>query len=132
MSVPHVTSSDARLNGYLDVIYVAEYGKNARSAMAHAIDRCYRIVLTKVGTPRNGVTQAAIDIHKNRVLNAVFGEEVRDALRAGLTLCYSARGISVTSAENTNFTNLINAQTGEDLKTAILNSIERCCRDVKA
>lgn len=132
MAISTATSSDSLLNAHLGIIRSADTGRDARSAMANALDRCYVRAVQKAGWARNGVTRAVIDVHINRIRNAVFGEEVRDALKTGLTLCYSARGISMSSTETTNLTNLINAQTGEDLKNGILNSIVRCCQDVIA
>lgn len=121
-------SSDSVLNSYLGVIRSAEYGKDARSAMANSVQRCYELAKIKSGSAT--VSQSLITEHTNRIKNAVFGEEVRDALKTGLTLCYDARGISVPSTETTYFNNLINAQIGEDLKNGILLSIVKCCNDV--
>lgn len=132
MSIYSGASSDSILNMYIDGIRSAEFGKDARTSMANAIDRLYSIVLAKLGSPRNGVTRDVINEHINRIRNAVFGEEVRDAFRTAIQLCYSARGISVSGAEQSILNNLINSQLSEDLKNAILQSIVRCCQDVKA
>ena len=130
MAISNVTSSDSILNAYLGIIRSAYTGRDARSAMADAVNRCYVCAVQKAGGAKNGVTRSVINVHIDRIRNAVFGEEVRDALKTGLTLCYSARDKSVPSAETTYFNNLITAQTGEDLKNGILNSIAKCCRDV--
>jgi len=132
MSIYSGQSSDTILNGYLSYIRSAEFGEDARAPIANAVNRLYAIVLTKVSSPRNGVTRTVINEHISRVQTAVFGEEVRDALRTLIQLCYSARGISVSSTEQGCLNNLINAQFGEDFKNAILRSIVQCCRDIKA
>lgn len=132
MAISNVTSSDSLLNAHLGIIRTSDTGSEARKAIADSVDRCYARAIQRAGWAHNNVTRAVIDVHINRIRNAIFGEEVRDALRTGLSLCYSARGISMSSAENTNLDNLINAQTGEDLKNGILESIARCCRDVIA
>lgn len=128
MPIYNGTTNDRTLNSYLSSIRGAEYGKNARSAMANAVQRCYELAKIKVG--QTLVPQSSITEHTNRIKNAVYGEEVRDALKMGLALCYQARDISVTGTENTYFTNLIDAQTGEDLKNSILRCIVKCCQDV--
>lgn len=128
MAIYTGNSSDSVLNSYLDAIRSAEYGKEARSAMANSVQRCYELAKNRSGS--EAVPQSSITEHTNRIKKAVFGEEVRDALKMGLTLCYAARGISVTSTETTYFNNLINAQTGEALKNGILRSIVKCCNDI--
>lgn len=132
MSIYNGTSSDSLLNGYLSSIWSAETGKDARASMAGALERLYTIVLIKVGSPRNGITKADILEHVDRIRNAVFGEEVRDAFKTGIQLCYSARGITMSSNEQSFLDSLIESQLGEDLKNAILKSIVQCCQDVKA
>lgn len=132
MAVITTNSSDSELNSHLIPIRAAKYGKDIRTPLSSAVERLYAIVLIKVGTPKNGVTKAKITEHTNRIKNAVFGEEVRDAFKTAIQLCYSARGISISSAENTNLTNLMDAQKGEDLKNSILRVLIKCCQDVKA
>ena len=124
------STSDSILNGYLAGIRSAEYGKEARSSMAGALDRCYQLAVIKAGGAKNGVTSAAIAVHTARIKNAVYGEEVRDALKMGLQLVFSARGISVSSTMSSILTGMIDAQTGEDLKNYILRSIVRCYQEV--
>lgn len=132
MSIVSVTVSDSRLNNYIKTIRYAEYGKDMRSPLSNSVERLYAIVLTKPGTPKNGVTKDIINVHVNRIRTAVFGEEVRDALITGIELCYSARGISQSSSIVAYLNSLRNAQKAEDLKNAIIQSIARCCQDVKA
>lgn len=122
-------TSDTIINGCLVTIRSAEYGKDARSAMANSVQRCYELAKLRAGSV--SVPQSSITEHTLRIRNAVFGEEVRDALKTGLELCYEACGINVSSAESTYFNNLINAQTGEDLKNEILRCIVKCCQDIK-
>lgn len=128
MAIYNGKTSDSVLNGYLSSIRGAEYGSDARAPMANSVQRCYELAKLKVG--QTLVPQTSITTHTNRIRNAVFGEEVRDALKMGLALCYQARNIAVTSAETTYFNNLISAQTGEDLKNGILRCIVKCCQDV--
>ena len=128
MSIYNGRTSDDVLNGYLGIIRLAECGKDARSAMANSVQRCYELAKIKVGGAL--VPQSSISEHTNRILNAYFGEEVRDALKTGLQLCFIARAVSPSSSMNTILTNLIDAQTGEDLKNQILMSIVRCCQEV--
>lgn len=128
MSIYNGRTSDDVLNGYLGIIRLAECGKDARSAMANSVQRCYELAKIKVGGAL--VPQSSISEHTNRILNAYFGEEVRDALKTGLQLCFTARAVSPSSSMNTILTNLIDAQTGEDLKNQILMSIVRCCQEV--
>lgn len=128
MSIYNGRTSDDVLNGYLGIIRLAECGKDARSAMANSVQRCYELAKIKVGGAL--VPQSSISEHTNRILNAYFGEEVRDALKMGLQLCFTARAVSPSSSMNTILTNLIDAQTGEDLKNQILMSIVRCCQEV--
>lgn len=121
-------TNDSTINGHLSSIRGAEYGINARAAMAAAIQRCYELAKIKAGATH--VAQSTITAQTNRVRNEVYGDNVRDAFRNGITLCYQARGISVTSAETGYLNNMIYAQTGEDLKNNILRSIVKCCQDV--
>ena len=130
MAIYTGTTGDNVLDSYLSAIRSAEYGKDARSPMAASVIRCYDLAIIKAGGPKNGVTLASIQVHTNRIQNAVFGEEVRDALKMGLQLVYSARGVSPSATANSIFNNLIYAQTGEDLKNGILQSIVRCCQEV--
>ena len=130
MAIYNGTTSDPVLNGYLAGIRFGRYGKDVRSDIAMSAERCYQLAITRVGGTKYGVTSAHIAEHTSRIRTAVFGEEVRDAIKTVLTLCYTARGKSVPSAENTIFTNMINAQTGEDLKNGILMAIVKCCQDV--
>ena len=130
MAISNITSPDSVLNVYLGIIRSANTGKDARSAISSAVDRCYVCAVQKAGGAKNGITKSVINVHISRINNAVFGEEVRDALMTALTLCYSARDISIPNTENTYFNNLMKAQTGEELKNGILNSIAKCCRDV--
>lgn len=128
MSIYQGNTSDDFLNGCLGLIRTAEYGKDARAGMANSVQRCYELAKIKVGA--TNVSQAAITEHTNRIRNAYFGEEVRDALRTGLLLCFTARAVSPSSTMTSYLTKLIDAQTGEDLKNYILMSIVRCCQEV--
>lgn len=128
MSVYTGTTNDDVLNAQLAVIRQAENGKDARAAMAVSVQRCYE--LAKIRTGMVLVSQASITEHTNRIRNAYFGEEVRDALKMGLQLCYTARNVAPSSTANAIFTQLIDAQTGEALKNGILMSIVRCCQEV--
>lgn len=130
MAIYTGNSNDTVLNSYLAAIRSAEYGKDARSGMAASVERCYELAVQRAGGAKNGVTKAKIQVHTTRIRNAVFGEEVRDALKMGLQLVYSARGVSPSSIANTELTALIDAQTGEDLKNGILKTIVRCCQEV--
>lgn len=130
MAIYSTPVNDGTLENYMTAIRTAEYGKDARSPMAQALMRCYNLAIVKAGGPQNGVTTNAVNTHANRIRNAVFGEEVRDALKMGLQLVYSARGITPSSSANNVFTRLIEAQTGEELKNGILESIAVCCREV--
>ena len=132
MSISTVTTNDDIVNYNLSLIRTAKNGRDARQAIANSVDRCYYWAIRRAGTTgSNRVPQSKIDEHNNRIKTAIYGEEVRDALKTCIQLCYQARGKSVPNAENTNLTNLINVQIGEDLKNAILNSIARCCQDVR-
>lgn len=128
MSIYNGKSNDDVLNTYLAVIRIAESGKDARASMANSVQRCYELAKIKAGA--TSVSQAAITEHTNRIKNAYFGEEVRDALKMGLQLCYTARGITPSTTASTLFNNLIDAQTGEALKNGILQCIVRCCQEV--
>ena len=130
MAIYNGTTNDTVLNSYLAAIRSAEYGKDARSGMAASVERCYQLAVIKAGGARNGITSAHIAEHSALIRSAVFGEEVRDALKMGLQLVYSARGVSPSSTANSIFDQLIYAQTGEDLKNNILMSIVRCCQEV--
>lgn len=121
-------TNDSTVNGCLSSIRSADYGSDARSAMANAIQRCYELAKSKAGTV--AVPQADVTTQTNRVRNEVYGDDVRDAFRNGILLCYQARIISVTSAETGYLNNMIYAQTGEDLKNNILRSIVKCYQDV--
>lgn len=125
-----IKTSDSIVNGCLTMILSARFGRDARAPMSNAVDRCYNIAIQKSGVT-HGVTRAKMNEHLNRIENAVFGEEVRDALKTALTMCYTARGESMSSAESGYLTDLIQAQTAEDFKNAILKSISKCCRDVR-
>lgn len=129
MSIYNGQSSDGVLNGYLSMIRGAEYGRDARSPIAMAVQRCYEIANERISSQHN-VPQSAITEHTNRIRNAVFGEEVRDALKMGLQVVYAAAGVSIPNIENNYFNEMIDARTGEDLKNGILHSIIRCCQDV--
>lgn len=128
MSIYTGKSNDDVLNTFLAVIRIAESGKDARAPIANSVQRCYELAKIRVGA--TNVSQAAITEHTNRIRNAYFGDEVRDALKTGLQLCFTARAVSPSSSMNTILTNLIDAQTGEDLKNQILMSIVRCCQEV--
>lgn len=131
MAIVSVATSDSIINGYLGAIVSAKTGKDARPSIANAVDRLYTIVLIKIGSPRNGITREVINEHVNRIRNAVFGEEVRDAFVTAIQLCYSARGISLTSTEQMFLTNLMETQIGEELKNNFLRAIAGCCQDVR-
>ena len=131
MAIDSVTTPDSLVNSYIGIIRSAEFGRDARSAMANSVDRCYTIAVIRAGGPKNGVTRDKIDEHIERIRTAVYGEEVRDALRTGIVLCYSARGIDQTNTIINYLANLIDAQRSEDLKNAILRSIAQCCQDVR-
>ena len=130
MSIYNGRTSDDVLNGYLGIIRLAECGKDARSAMANSVQRCYELAKIKVGGAL--VPQSSISEHTNRILSAYFGEEVRDALKTGLQLCYTARNITPSATANSLFNQLIEAQTGEGLKNGILMCIVRCCQEVNS
>lgn len=127
-----IATTDSLLNNCLSQISAAANGRDARSGIVSAIDRCYSLAVIRAGSPKNGITRSVINVHLNRIRNAVFGEEVRDAIRTALRQCYSARGISVSSAANSAMNAMIEAQTGPDLKATILESIARCGQDVKS
>lgn len=132
MAITIPVANDNAINGFINVIAAAERGRNARSALAGAVERCYTLAVRKAGgIAQNGVTESMVNEHVDRISTAVFGEEVRDALRTGLLLCYSARGVSpVPQSETAYLKQLIDAQTGEDLKNAIMLTIATCCQDV--
>lgn len=132
MAIVNVSTTDSYVNSYLAVIRGAEYGREVRSSIASAVDRCYRLALLKAGKAYNTTTAAVINEHLNRIRNAVFGEEVRDAIRTGIEKCYTARNKAISTAENNYLTSLIEAQTAEDLLNAILRSIALCCTEVKS
>lgn len=128
MSIYNGNANDEKVNQYLATIRQAEQGKGARSAMANAVQRCYELAKIRVGTVP--VSQSTITEHTDRIRNAYFGEEVRDALKTGLYLCYTTRGISHSTSADLAFSKLTDAQTGEDLKNGILMSICKCCLEV--
>lgn len=132
MAIYSTPTGDNVLDSYMSSIVSARYGKDARASMAMAVMRCYSVAIVKAGGPQNGVTSAMVTVHADRIRNAVFGEEVRDALKMGLQLCCSARGKTPSTAMNNAFTRLIDAQTGEELKNGILESIAICYREVNS
>ena len=123
-------SSDPTLNGYLSLIRTAEYGSDARSAMANAVQRCYQLAVEAHGGNANGISQDTISAKNNRIMHAYYGDTVRDAFADGIRSCYIARGISFTVNAGYIRNELINAQLGEELKNAIMKSIVQCCHDV--
>ena len=132
MAITTDKSTDSELNRYLDIFRRVEFGRDARSTLVSAVNRCYVLAVKRAGYPRNGVTQSVINVHLMRIDSAVFGEEVRDAIATGLELCYSARGISVNNTARQGFAAIRNCQLAEDLKNNILLALMRCCKDVKA
>ncbi len=130
MAIDTQMTGDGTLDACLSMIRAAEYGKDARVPVAQAVTRCYELAVIRAGGPQNGVTSAAVNVHANRIRNAYFGEEVRDAIVAGLRLCYEARGASPSASASNIFSRLIEAQTGEDLKNGILRSVVFCGREV--
>ena len=124
------TTADAQLNGYLSTIAAAKYGKDARAAMANAIQRCY--VVAKIRSGSAIVSQSAITEHTDRIRNAVFGEEVRDAFQSGILLCYTERGKPVSSPQNLFLSSFMMAKKGVDLKTYINSVLVRCYNDVSS
>lgn len=131
MAIYDGKTGDKLLDSNLSAIVSAQNGKEARSPMASAIERCYDVAVVKAGGAQNNVTKAKVVVHSNRVRNAIYGEEVRDALKMGLQLVFSARGKSPSATATSIFNSLIAAQTGEDLKNNILKSIVRCYQEVK-
>ena len=121
-------TDDNTVNGSLFTIRNAEFGIDARSPMASAIRRCYELAKIKIGATL--IPQSSVDEQTNRVMNEIYGDNVRDAFRNGILLCYQARGRSVPDVELDLLNNVIYAQTGEDLKNNILKSIVKCCQDV--
>ena len=121
-------TDDNTINGHLSSIRTAEYGIEARAPMAAAIQRCYETAKVKAGA--TFVPQSSVTAQTNRVRNEVYGDNVRDAFRNGIMLCYQARGSSLSNTETNLLNSLIYAQTGEDLKNNILKSIVQCYRDV--
>ena len=124
-----VSTSDTVVNGYLYTIQAADFGRDCRSAIANSVLRCYELAKIRVGQVL--VPASSINAQVNIIRTSEYGEDVRTALRDGLNLCYQAANVSVSSAARSWFNSLLEAQMGTDLKNAILNSIARCCQDVK-
>mgnify|MGYP007013873481 CR=1 FL=1 len=126
MAISPVSTGDSLLNGILDRIRAPEYGKDLRSPLVDAVNRCFTLAILRTGSPRNGVTRDAINEHVARIRTAYYGEEVRDALKTVLILCHAAGDLEVSSAENNFLNQMIEAQTGEDIRNGMLNSIAGC------
>lgn len=130
MAIVNISTQDPLLNQYLTSITAGEYGRDIRSPLASAVERCYDLAVMRAGGVINGVFFTDIKEHSDRIRTAAFGEEVRDALKTGLILSFTARGINPSTEMNNLFVSLMDAQTGEDLKNNILLCVGRCGQEV--
>lgn len=129
-----VRTGETRVDNCLKEIIAAKTGKEAREPIIGAITRChYWAYMFNGGQPANGATEQKLaEDSLSRIGNAVFGEDVRDAIRTGIILCYSARNKPIEkSPQGLAMVNMLGvATTGEEFKNAVLEVISRCCLDV--
>lgn len=124
MSITPIKTYDPKLNSYISQFQRAEYGVDARGPLANALYRCYQLAI-------NGTPSGEVLTHINRIKNAVFGEEVRDALKMGLSLCYTVKGLSVSSSENSIFQYMTECISGPDLLYYMIIAIQRCANETR-